>query len=63
MITLSILGILLYIYTTITLHKKSKKKKESFNPFNGNIFEFAVWVVGAGILVTVILFLIIKYLP
>jgi cytochrome c oxidase assembly factor CtaG len=50
MITLSTLFILLYSYSVYKIRKDSESWKD-FNPFSSNIFAYAVFMFGTGILI------------
>ena len=54
MITFSTLFILLYSYSVYKIRKDSESWKD-FNPFNSNIFAYAVFMLGTAILITGVL--------
>jgi hypothetical protein len=57
MITLSTLFILLYSYSVYKI-RKDCKSWEDFNPFDSNIFSYAIFMFGTAILILSILLLV-----
>lgn len=63
MYTLITLLAISYIYVCIRLYRIAQEEKGPFNPINGNLFEFAVFIIGTSFFVILIFNFIINYLP
>lgn len=64
MITLSIIGIIWGIFSYLKIKKECDQKNIGFNPLVvDNVLYFLGFVIGLGVLVTLALYVCIKYLP
>jgi len=60
MITISIIIVLVLIFTSIQVSKDSKKLNVDFNPFNSNFFIYLGFLLSASSLCVISIFLLIK---
>ena len=63
MITFLILVLIIYIINYISLKKVCKKKGIGFNPLEGTLLNWMIYIIGLAILLIAFSILIIHYLP